>query len=273
VRRAVVAGVALLAALSAAAILLALGSGGVPQSPAANATTAPSQAGTSPFVESALLYDSLSVEYPNDSLVEAIVSALEEAGVEVTVVKGYNASLDWLVAASRFDLVIIRAHGAYNGDPGSGRPLGTYIYTGLPEALAYTVYGDYLVEGLERGYFAFGVIPRPGVPLEELTRYLTVSPLFIREQLPPMQGAIVVFSGCYGLADERLAQAFISLGARAFIGWDGNVTLQHSDAALAALVEELAASGWDPHAAAEAVASSLGPDPYTGAVLRVAARG
>jgi len=243
----------------------------VPQEVAEEST--PTPAAPEFNVTSALVYDSLSAEYPNDTLIDAIVSTLEAAGVNVTVVRGYNASLDWLVAAGRYDLVIIRAHGAYNGDPDSGRPLGTYIYTGLPEALAYAVYGEYLVEGLEKGYFAFGVVPVPGVPLDELTRYLTVSPLFIREEVAAMKGAIIVFSGCYGLTDERLAQAFLARGAVAFIGWDGNVTLSHSDAALEALVEELAANGWDPWAAVEAVAATLGPDPYTGAALRIVTRG
>ena len=224
-------------------------------------------------VRRALVYDSLSSEFPNDELIEDIVSLLEAHGVEVDVVRGYNASLDPLVAMGMYDLVILRAHGAYNGDPESGRPLGAYIYTGLTLPLAMAVYGDFLERGLDEGLFATAVIPRPGVPLEDLPKYIAVSPLFIEEQVGRMNWTIVFFTGCYGFNDDRLANAFLSRGAGFFAAWRGNVTLYHADAFTEAFVEGLVERGWDPVEAFEYANQTIGPDPATGAVALYVVRG
>ncbi len=244
----------------------ATGPGGGPGSPT---STVSSSKPIVHHVRTALIYDSLSTEFPNDNLIANLTETLESHGVRVTVVRGYNATLDWLVAMGRYDLVIIRAHGAYNGDPDSGKPLGPYIYTGMTDGLAYALYDGLIDEGLRKGYFAFGVIPVPGVPLEDLTRYLTVSPLYVREQVGRMNGTIVVYSGCYGFTDDRLAEAFISRGASYFIGWDGNVTLTFSDYALEEIVSSLASHEWNVEAALTAINKTISRDPATGAVLKV----
>ena len=224
------------------------------------------------IVRKALVYDSLSTEFPNDELIDNIVSLLEAHGVEVDVVRGYNATLDPLVAMGMYDLVILRAHGAYNGDPESGRPLGAYIYTGLTLPLALALYDDYLESGLREGLFATAVIPRPGVPVEDLPKYIAVSPLFIEREVGRMNWTIVLFTGCYGFNDDRLAGAFLSRGAGFFAAWRGNVTLYHADAFAEAFVEGLVGNGWDPVAAFKYANQTIGPDTATGAVALYAVR-
>ncbi len=223
----------------------------------------------------ALVYDSLYREYPNDQLLKNITETLRAAGYQVDVYVGINATLDPLVVLDRYGLVIIRAHGAYNGDPRSGRPLGAYIYTGLHYGEAKALYGGYIDRGLENGDLALGVIPPPGQPLtkellEKLPKYVTVSPQFFDKQLGRLPGTIVVFAGCYGLDDDRLAEVFVSKGASAFISWKGNITWTHMDRVLRVLAAALA-RGEDPSAALSLAMSTVGPDPVTHSMLGLVA--
>lgn len=270
---------AILVGLAAVALLgLGLRGFGGPESgePVGSSNTATPAAGAGGHewvVRRALVYDSLSTEYPNDEFIDEVVSLLESHGVEVDVVRGVNATLDPLVAMGRYDLVILRAHGAYNGDPNSGKPLGAYIYTGLTLPLALALYDGFLEDGLREGLFATAVIPRPGVPVEDLPKYIAVSPLFVREEVGRMNWTIVFFTGCYGFNDERLAEAFLARGAGFYASWRGNVTWVHSDEFVLAFVEGLASNGWDPVAAFEYANQTIGPDPATGAVALYVVRG
>ena len=257
-KRAILAGALLAGAVALAALLLAghLSSGG------AGPRGAPE----------ALYYDSLAREYPNPALRDAIVSVLEEHGYNVTVLEGRMAGLEALENLGKYSLIIIRAHGAYNGDPGSGRPLGTYIYTGLRYEEAAEALGRRALDRLLRsGDVALGVVPPPGYRGDprELPKYIAVSPQFLERHNHRFKpGAIVVFSGCYGADDERLASVFLSRGAGAFIGWRGNVSWGVSDASLEELVRLLAA-GRSPESAVSSLPASLREDPFTGAVLVV----
>lgn len=220
----------------------------------------------------ALYYDSLSREYPNPQLRDTIVSVLEEHGYNVTVLEGREAGLEALESLEKYSLIIIRAHGAYNGDPRTGRPLGTYIYTGLRYEEAVEALGRRALDNLLRsGDVALGVVPPPGYRGDprDLPKYIAVSPQFLeRHNHEYARGAIIVFSGCYGAEDERLASVFLERGAGAFIGWRGNVSWGVSDASLEELVR-LLASGKSPEGAVSSLPGSLREDPFTGAELVV----
>lgn len=271
-QRVVLASAIVLVALAVLAFWRPWSPGGLEVQPTATTTT---QAFQRPM--RAMVYDSLYREYPNDPLLRNITETLRSAGYRVDVYVGVNATLDPLVVLNRYGLVIIRAHGAYNGDPGSGRPLGAYIYTGLHYGEAEALYGDYLDGALKDGDLALGVIPPPGQTiteelLEKLPKYVTVSPQFFEKQLGRLPGTVIVFAGCYGLDDDRLAEVFISKGASAFISWKGNITWTHMDRALRVLAAALA-RGEDPSAALNLAMSVVGPDPVTHSMLGLVAAG
>ena len=270
----------LIVVMMVGASLLLRGGGGNPGNthrtttsggPPAGATTASMSLSGVPH--KALIYDSLAREFPDPQEVSMLREILERMGFKVTVYYGANATLDPLVSMGQYGLVIIRAHGAYNGDPNSGRPLGAYVYTGMYVIEAEAVYGVKNIEdGIRKGYYAPAVIPRPGVPLQELPKYLAVSPKFFKDLAGEMNKTIVFFTGCFGFQDDRLAKVIISKGASAYIAWDGNVTWIHSDEFLLEWVRDLAQTG-DPLRALETANQTIGPDPDTGAVVKIMVRG
>jgi len=235
-----------------------------PTAPTPDTTQAPSTSsppGLDGVPRRVLIYDSLSREFPNPALTSALVQLFESAGFQVNVYQGFNASLDPLVAISEYGVVILRAHGAYNGDPETGKPLGAYVYTGLYYYEAQVIYDGYVDEGLEKGFFAKAIIPARG---GESPLYLAVSPLFFEENLARLDGTIVFFTGCYGADDDRLANVFLAKDAQAYLGWKGNVTWTHADNYLLEWARALVETG-DPVEAYEAANTAIGPDPYTGA--------
>ncbi len=193
--------------------------------------------------KTALLYDSLYREYPNETLIDELVSLLESNGYQVYLYQGINATLDPLVSLNKLDLIIIRAHGAYNDDP--KRPLGSYIYTGLRYEEAKTLYDGYVDENLENGLLALAVIPPPGVELNEtiletLPKYVAVSPEYIDRHLGILKNdTIVIAAGCYTSNDDILADIFLNKGAKAFIGWKGEITQSYMDRVTLELVKLL----------------------------------
>jgi hypothetical protein len=220
----------------------------------------------------AIIYDSLAREFPDPQEVSELKKLLENLGFNVTIYYGRNATLDPLVALGKYGIAIIRAHGAYNGDPNNGKPLGTYIYTGMYVTEAEAAYGvNYIKEGLREGYYAPAVIPRPGVPLEKLPKYLAVSPKFFRDVAGEMNNTIIFFTGCYGFDDYRLANILLSKGASAYIAWTGNVTWLHSDEFLLAWARDLVKTG-DPLNALTLANETVGPDPQSGSIVKIVVR-
>lgn len=215
-----------------------------------------------------LIYDPLSREFPNDQLLQNITRIFEEAGFQVTIYKGRNATLDPLVAMGQYGIVILRAHGAYNGDENSGKPLGTYVYTGLYVIEAQAIYGvESISRGLDEGLYAPAVIPREGVPASKLPKYLSVSPKFFKTMAASLNHTIIFYTGCFGMNDDRLATVLLSKGAYMYAGWDGNVTWIYSDDFLKAWVNALLEYR-DPVKALTIVNDTMGPDPDTGAIIK-----
>ena len=259
----------IVAVLAVALSTLYLGQekGSVEAPPVPPETSAPQEAEAP---KRALVYDSLYREYPNDELLESITRILESAGYEVDVYLGRNDTLDPLYKLGEYDIVLFRAHGAFNSEEKGQFPRGAYIYTGLHLAEANRIYGGYPIKWIDEGLMAKGIIPPPGVRLSDvdlskLPRYLTLSPKFFEERVGRLkEGSIVLFFGCYGMDDYSLAGVFLSKGALAYIAWRGNVTWVYMDSVLPQVLEMVL------QGELTAIEGSVKPDPYTGSVLKVA---
>ena len=226
---------------------------------------------------SAIIYDSLYREYPNPEVIENVTRILREHNVTVKVYLGKDAGLIPLYSLNKYDLVIFRSHGGYNSDPSNGMPLGAYIFTGIHFDEAVRTYGDIIFKYHDERYIVKGVIPPPNIKLtpevlKKLPRYVVLSPWFFRDKVPIKRGSIIVFFGCYGLDDDRLAEVFLEKGARAFISWRGNITWTYMDEILDDLVALLLKYFDKPEKAVEIINEVYGPDPATNAALEIKLR-
>jgi len=219
----------------------------------------------------ALYYDSLYREYPNDTLDALIVTTLESHGYDVDVYLGRNATLDQLTDLQKYQLIIIRAHGAYSNSTKGAYPPGEYIFTGLYYNESILKYGENINTWIKKGYLALGVIPPPGKKpsqeeLEKLPKYLVVGPKYIEEKTIVKQDSIFIVFGCYTFEDGTLAKIIIQKGALAYVGWKGGLTPGYMDSVLPGIVNAYLSNGIT---GLKNFVNNMRPDPNTGGVLEI----
>ncbi len=222
-------------------------------------------------VRQALIYDPLYRDYPNKTLYATIIPLLESHGYRVTVYSGRNASLEPLVYMNGYTLVIIRAHGGYNKKPSGAYSEGEYIFTGLHYDEALDSYGETVKDLIRKGELAVGVVPPENQTLtkEELSvlpKYIVVSPKFITSKTMLQKGVVVMVFSCYSLKDPRLAEAFTSKGAEAYIGWSDGVTNSYMDSVLPLVVKAYVEGGLKE---VKSIVKIGLKDPVTGGELQV----
>ncbi len=95
-----------------------------------------------------------------------------------------------------------------------------------------------------------------------------IGPEFVRSRIAHQFGkAAIVAMGCYSLYYEDLARAFVSKGASAYIGWDGNLNIEHSDRAALELLKGLCGRKMGLSQALKRVGENVGADPTFGSRL------
>jgi hypothetical protein len=67
--------------------------------------------------------------------------------------------------------------------------------------------------------------------------------------------------GCDGMRYEGPALDFISKGAKAFVGWDGPISAEHTDAATENLLRHLVIDDMTIQQAVASTMREVGPDP------------
>ena len=219
----------------------------------------------------ALYYDSLYREYPNDTLDALIVTTLESHGYDVDVCLGKNATLDQLTNLQKYQLIIIRAHGAYSNSTKGAYPPGEYIFTGLYYNESILKYGENINTWIKKGYLALGVIPPPGKKpsqeeLEKLPKYLVVGPKYIEEKTIVKQDSIFIVFGCYTFEDGTLGKIMLRKGAAAYVGWKGGLTPGYMDSVLPGIVNAYLSNGIT---GLKNFVNNMRPDPNTGGVLEI----
>ncbi len=142
-----------------------------------------------------------------------------------------------------YDLVILRVHSTVNGGM-------VWFFTGEQYS-----HDKYLLEQL-----ADEVHPaRPSVGSRHLfavgADYVNH---FMKDQF---RGSTVLVMGCDSVASTDLAQAFIDNGAELYIGWDGPVSLEHTDQAFGCLLAAMVEGEMSAEAAAAYTVDTVGRDP------------
>jgi hypothetical protein len=99
------------------------------------------------------------------------------------------------------------------------------------------------------------------------TAYFGITPNFIKALNGNFQNAIIVVMGCDGLANGKMAEAFIEKGAKAYIGWNGLVSTNQTDFATQQLLIHLITEKKTIGTAITETMSEVGNDPTYGSAM------
>lgn len=193
----------------------------------------------------AVIVDELAQDYPDPSFVDNATQSLSSAGYTVDYMGPDPNAVDAFrqLPGDGYKVVIIRAHIASTQSIVTTQPYSSSKYQ--VDQLA----GRVVAAQVESG------------PL-----YFALTPSFVSRI---MQGrfpdSIVIVMGCSASqGPQDLATAFLDKGASVFVGWNGPVTVIHTDTTTVQLIRSISAG----HGVDQAAQTAVQPDPVYGAELR-----
>lgn len=168
----------------------------------------------------ALIMDELALNYPDPSFVTNATSALTSGGYAVSYSGPGSKPVELFrqLASQPYSLIIIRAH------QGGGQA----IITSAPYSSS-----QYQTEQLA------GTLAAAEVDGGQL--YFAITPKFVTEEMQGrFSGTNIIVMGCAALQGSHdLAINFLEKGANLFVGWDGSVTIIHTDISTVNLARQL----------------------------------
>jgi hypothetical protein len=231
--------------------------------------------GASSDAPAAVIIDQLSSTDANPEFVSDVTAQIESAGYHVDYVSGSKVTVEFFrrLPRSGYDLIIVRNHVGQlerrpitalvesNGQPSIVRgewthPVSTF-FTNEPYSR------ERHVEEQRQRLLGVSYYPPPS---EDGGRYFGITPEFIAASDGDFDGAVIVLMGCGGPGSAAMAQAFLDKGARSVVGWDGLVTAQHTDHAIADFLPRIL-RGEAPASAVASTMATAGADPTFGASL------
>jgi len=196
------------------------------------------------------IVDQLSLIFPNQTFIETATNTLERAGYNVDYYAGDQVTPEFYrnLPTHGYKILVLRVHsltGTFQGKQMVGfftselYSTTSYVYEQLTDQIGCL------------GYY-------PGAQ----TRYFGISQEFVKSSMKgKFQNAVIIAMGCEGLNNTKMAEAFVEKGAKAYIGWDGSVTSEHTDKATTRLLQHLVNGKETVRQAVESTMSDVGPDP------------
>jgi len=179
----------------------------------------------------------------NPAFVDACISILESGGLTWKYYKGEDVTVDFYRNLPSYgtSLIILRVHSAImKTEEGTISLLGLFTSERYSNETARKYRDDVLNDRLVKAFFSEG---------EE--EYFGIVPKFVEESLKgEFKNTTIIMMGCEGLGyvnpltEERvaytdMAEAFIKKGAKVYIGWDGLISINHTDQATVQLLQSL----------------------------------
>jgi hypothetical protein len=176
-------------------------------------------------------------EQRNSTFVDACKNILETNGLTWAYHNGEEVTVNFYrnLPSCGTSLIILRVHSAImRTEKGTISILGLFTSERYSDDAAKKYREDVLNDRLVKAFFPEG---------EE--EYFGIVPKFVEESMKgDFKNTIIIMMGCEGLGYDGLtytemAEAFVKKGAKVYIGWDGIISLDHTDQATVHLLQSL----------------------------------
>ncbi|MGQ9570856.1 MAG: hypothetical protein ACUVUQ_08465, partial [Thermodesulfovibrionales bacterium] len=175
----------------------------------------------------AAIVDHLSISHPNSAFVKECSEIMKDAGYAVDYFKGEDVTVEFYrnLPSKGYDLIIFRVHSTY-----IHKYLSLALFTSEPYSRERYAQ-EQMLNRVARGF----IEPyHEGDP-----HYLAITDKFVRYSMKgSFKDTVIIMMGCAGIK-KCMATAFIQRGAKAYIGWNGPVSIHHTDIAILRLLRYL----------------------------------
>jgi len=200
----------------------------------------------------------------DENFVENVTSILEKAGYNVDYYPGEKVTIDFYrnLPANAYQLIILRVHSGAHTSTGT---INETQITDFPVSFftseSYSQ-AKYIREQLS-SQLAISSYSRGQPPY-----YFAIKPTFVTSCMKGyFPSSIIIMTGCEGLNNTIMAQAFIDKGAKAYIGWDKAIYFSHTDTATVHLLRCLFEGKQTIKLAVDNTMKTVGPDPAENSTL------
>jgi len=209
----------------------------------------------------AAIVDQLSLTFPNQSFIQTAANTLKQARYTVDYYSGEKVKVEFYrnLPVGDYGLIILRAHSTAAELEGK-EFVETPVSFFTSEDYSQTKYvQEQLTDQLAIGSYS---MPQPPY-------YFGITPKFVTTSMKgTFQNTIVIMMGCEGLSNNKMAEAFVGKGAKAYVSWDGSVSSSHTDQATTQLLKHLVTEGQTISQAVENTAREVGPDEVYNSILK-----
>jgi hypothetical protein len=195
----------------------------------------------------AAIVDQLSISNKtrNDAFKQESLSILSASGFNVTYYSGENVTVDFYKKLPKYgySLIVFRVHAAAITNT-------TWVGMFTSELYNESKYPDWLSDN----YLAIAQI------FEGNETYFGITPRFVQYSMGGVGRFVnttIIMMGCDGLKYNTMAEAFVSIGAKVYISWDGTVSVSYTDQSTILLLKSLLEEKQTIRAAIE----EIDPDP------------
>lgn len=203
------------------------------------------------------IVDQLSVQWPDQTFNQTVQNILNETGLKVDYYPSEDVTVDFYkdLPKRNYKLIIFRVHSTAESSV-EGTPPFVVFFTS--ENYSNTAHVSEQMD-MRVVYVKF--------PDSEPT-YFGITPKFVNASMDGrFNDTIILAMGCEGLTHETMAEAFIQKGAKAFISWNGSVSIDHTDEATTSLLRHLVTEHLTVEDAVAHTMSEVGPDPADRSIL------
>jgi hypothetical protein len=200
---------------------------------------------------------------------------LNEAGLTWKYYMGADVTVNFYrnLPSYATSLIILRVHSAImKTSQGIVSILGLFTSELYSAKAAQKYPGDVKDQRLVEAYFN-------ETQYQEGIIYFGIVPSFIEKSMNgKFNNTIIIMMGCQGLGYVNatgarvpytdMAEAFVSKGAKVYIGWDGPVDVSHTDNATINLLQHLISEKQNIGNAVEKTRQEVGPDPTFNSTLQ-----
>lgn len=197
-------------------------------------------------------------EFTNTTFVTMATDILTAAGYQVTYYKGSDVNVNFYQTLPRdgYKLLIFRVHSALR--------LENSTTNALTAPLDFFTSENYSLETHVQMQ-EFNQLDIVMYNQTSTTRYFGINPNFVMDAMEGnFQGSTIILEGCNGLdglgRSETMLEALIYRGARAIIGWNASVSMDHADTATLGLLNQLLVDNQTVGEAINATTNEIGPD-------------